>query len=73
MDNFVCPGVGWGDGGGRGCSMPIFCPILAPLLCEFNKFEFSTGEGGDPRPPPNSDPIYRSVNVNDFFVAILKV
>lgn len=34
---------GWG---GWGCLMPIFCPILVPLLCEFNKFEFSTGEGG---------------------------
>lgn len=47
MDNIVCPGVGWGDGGGGwGCLMPIFCPILVPLLCEFNKFVFSTGEGG---------------------------
>lgn len=48
MDNIVCPGVGWGMGGWGwwGCSMPIFCPILVPLLCEFNKFEFSTGEGG---------------------------
>lgn len=71
-NNSICRGEGVE---GLRC---IFFSFFVSLLCEFNRFVNLyflrvCVWGGGGRPPPHSYPIpFRSIEVNDFIVAILK-